>query len=224
MSSPAPAAKKLPVVKLALVAVIGLVGVVLVLRGVNLRDLVEQGLGLIRSAGPWVYFSAMAIFPALGAPMLAFTIPAGEAFAAQMGLGGVIAATLTAIAINLMLTYWLARFALRPLLTGLLKRYGYSVPKVTPENRLIITLVVRLTPGTPYPLQGYILGLAEVPFRLFMIVSWLAVLPWAVGAIVLGRGVLNGNFKTVVVGVGVIIAAMAAVHFIRRRFLKQREG
>ena len=43
-------------------------------------------------------------------------------------------------------------------------------------------------------------------------------------AIVLGRGVLNGNFKAVVIGIGVIIAAMAAVHFIRQRYLKQREG
>lgn len=223
MSSPAPAAKKLPVVKLAIVAVIGLAGAVLVLRGVNLREMVEQGLALIRSAGPWIYFSAMAVFPALGAPMMMFTIPAGEAFAAQMGLGGVIAATLAAITVNLMLTYWMARYALRPLLTGLLKKYGYSVPKVTPGNALMITLVVRLTPGTPFPLQGYILGLAEVPFRLFMIVSWLAVLPWAVGAIVLGRGVLNGNFKAVVIGIGVIIVAMAAVHFIRKRYLK-REG
>jgi uncharacterized membrane protein YdjX (TVP38/TMEM64 family) len=72
-------------------------------------------------------------------------------------------------------------------------------------------------------LQGYILGLAEVPFRLYMIVSWLCVLPWAVGAVVLGRGLFDGNFKVVAMGLGVIIAAVAAVHLVRR-MLAKREG
>jgi len=224
MSSDAPAVKrKLPVFKLALVAGVIVVAAVLVLRGVNLRDVAERGIALIREAGPWVYFLAMTILPALGFPLLGLTIPAGEAFAPQMGLGWVIVAAMTAILLNLALTYWLARYALRPMLTGLLKRYGYGVPKVTPENSLMITLVVRLTPGAPFPLQGYILGLAEVPFRQFMLVSWLAVMPWTIGAVVLGRGVLNGNFKGVMAGVGVIVVAMVAVHFIRKKYLK-REG
>ena len=45
-------------------------------------------------------------------------------------------------------------------------------------------------------MQSYILGLAEVPFRLYMVVSWLCKLPMAIGAVVLGKGVFNGNFKT----------------------------
>ncbi len=154
---------------------------------------------------------------------MAFTIPAGEAFAGQMTLGGVLAATLAAITVNLALTYWLARRAVRPLLARLLKRFGYTVPRVTADNALSIALLVRLTPGPPFFLQGYILGLADVPFRLYMLVSWLCVLPWAAGAVVLGRGMLEGNFKMAAMGFGVIIAAAAAVHLIRRKVAK-REG
>ena len=110
----------------------------------------------------------------------------------------------------------------KPLLLGLIKRYGYSVPRVTPENALTVILVVRLT-GSPYAVQGYILGLAEVPFRIYMIASWLCVLPWAAGAVVLGQGIMNGNFKLVGLGLAVLAVAVVAVQLLRKKFAK-REG
>lgn len=223
MSSPeAPVEKKkLPVVKLAVAAVVLLVGAVLVLRGVDLGTLKERGFALIRELGPVVFFLAMAILPALGAPMLAFSIPAGEAFAPRLGLGMVIAVALVALAVNLALTYWLARYALRPVLTGFVKRYGYSVPRATPENALTVTLVVRLTPGPPLFIQGYLLGLAEVPFGLYMLVSWPIQAAWGVGAIVLGQGILNGNFKLAAAGLAVIVVVVAALQWLRKKFSKR---
>ncbi len=204
-------------IRAGVLAILVLGAGVLALRGVDVRALIDQGMAVIRDAGPWVFFGAMAVLPVIGAPLMAFTIAAGEAFAGQMTMGGVIAATLAAIAVNLALTHWLARHAVRPLAERLLKRFGYAVPRVTPDNALTVALLVRLTPGPPFFLQSYLLGLADVPFRLYMLVSWLCVLPWAVGAVVLGRGVLNGNFKVAAMGLGVIIAAVAAVQLIRRR-------
>eukprot|EP01031_Cornospumella_fuschlensis_P004859 gene4859-6078_t len=153
----------------------------------------------------------MAVLPAAGAPLMAFTLSAGEAFGAQLSMAGVIVLALTMIALNLALTYWLARYALRPLLTNLVTRYGYKIPSITKKNALSVALVVRLTPGPPFFLQGYILGLAEVPFRLYMMVSWLCVMPWAVGAIVMGQGILNGNFKVAATGLGLIVVAVVIV-------------
>ena len=225
-----PPARKIPWLRMAVMAVV-LVGVAaFLMRGSSVGEvmgrihaLVDRGMALIRSGGPWVYFTAMATLPAVGAPLLAFTVPAGEAFAAQMTLPGVVAATLVAIAVNITLTYWVAHRALRPLVEGLIRRYGYTVPKVTKENALSVTLVVRLTPGPPFFLQGCVLALAEVPFRLYLLVSWLCVLPWAIGAVVLGRGIMNGNFKTAGYGFGVLVIAIVAVQLLRKRFAK-REG
>ena len=218
-----PAAKRKLLIRAGALGLVVLVAGVLVLRGIEVRPLIDQGMAMIRSAGPWVFFGAMAVLPVIGAPLMAFTIPAGEAFAAQMTLGGVLAATLAAIAVNIALTYWMARQAVRPLLERLLRRFGYAVPRATAGNALSIALLVRLTPGPPFFLQSYLLGLADVPFRLYMIVSWLCVLPWAVGAVVLGRGLFDGNFKVAAMGLGVIVAAVAAVHLIRRKLAK-REG
>lgn len=210
--------KKLPIVPLAALAVAAVVAVVLVLRGVNLHGIVDEAMGRLRAAGPWVFFLAVVVLPAIGAPLSAFTLTAGEAFSSLMTMPGVIAATLAALALNQALTYWMVHHGLRPLVTRLAARYGYSIPKVSKENALSVALVVRLTPGPPYFVQGYILALAEVPFRLYMIVSWLAVVPWAVGAIVLGKGVFKGDFKLVAVGIGVIAVATALVHYLRSRY------
>jgi uncharacterized membrane protein YdjX (TVP38/TMEM64 family) len=220
-----PAKKKLPVVRLAIAAVVcGVIGL-LVLREIGLARLVawlDLFIAAIRDMGPWIFFAAMAVLPAAGAPLMAFNLVAGEAFAPQMTMPGVIAIAALAIAANLALTYWLARYALRPLLTRVVERYGYSVPRVTKENALMVTLLVRLTPGPPFFLQGYLLGLAEVPLRLFMIVSWLAVLPIAISAVVLGKAAREGNIGKIAAVLGIMVASLVAVQILRRRFAKRQ--
>ena len=217
MASDEPRAKrKLPIVPLAIAAAAGAVAAYFLLRGVNFRAAEEQGIGIIRSVGPWAFFAGCAILPAFGAPLTVFTITAGEVFAPMMTLGGVIAATMFAIAVNLALTYWLARYALRPLLARLIARYGYSIPSVTSENAVSVTLALRLTPGPPFFIQSYILGMAEVPFRMYMLLSILCHLPWGIGTIVLGKGIFNGNFKLVLYGVGVLVVATIVVQRLRK--------
>lgn len=210
--------RKLPLVKLSILALALIAAGLLILKGVDYRTLVDRGMAAIRGAGPLAFFAGIAVLPAVGAPLTAFTVVSGEAFAAQMTMGGVIAAVLASIAANLALTYWLARFALRPVLSRLTERYGYRIPRVSAANALTVTLVLRLTVGPPFFMQSYILGLAEVPFRLYMVTSWLCVLPAAVAGVVLGRGVLHRSFTMISLGVAVIVVATAAVHFIRKRY------
>lgn len=212
---------KLPLAKLAIGAVLLLAIGVAVLKGVDLAALKEQGMGFVRSMGPVAFFTAMAILPAIGMPMTFFTIPAGDAFGAQLGMGTVIALALAVLVVNLALSYWIARYALRPLFTKLLDRYGYKVPRVTKENALAVTLATRLTPGLPYVVQGCILGVAEVPFLLYMLVSWPAQAAYAAGFIVLGEGLLKGNFYLALKGIGAIVVVIVAVQIIRKKMAKR---
>jgi uncharacterized membrane protein YdjX (TVP38/TMEM64 family) len=216
-----PQKKKLPVLKLVIVAIVLAVAGLLVLREVGMDRMIgwlDEFVRFIRDLGPAAFFAAMTILPACGIPMLAFTIPAGEAFAPVIGMPAVIAAALVAIALNLAISYWVARYALRPLLTRLLTRYGYTVPTVTRENALSVLLVVRLTPGPPYALQCFLLGIAEAPFRLYMIVSWLAILPYAIAAIILGQGLRDGNFKAILAGIGVVVVATIGLQWMRKKY------
>src|SRR4051812_10266822 len=55
--------KKLPLIKLAVAAIVLGVAAVLVLRGVDLRALAERGMALMREMGPWVFFAVWALVP-----------------------------------------------------------------------------------------------------------------------------------------------------------------
>lgn len=216
--------KKIPVLRLAIAAVVLAVVGIFLLREVGLARLVEwfdHFVAFIRDLGPWVFFTAMALLPAAGAPLSAFNLVAGEAFAPRMTMMGVVLTVALAIAVNIALTYWLARYALRPLLTRLVTRYGYSVPRIAAGNALTVSLVVRLTPGPPFFLQSYLLGLAEVPFRLYMIVSWLAVLPLSLSVVVLGKAAREGNLVKIAAVFGVMVVAVVAVQIVRRKFAKR---
>ena len=218
MASDEPRAKrKLPIVPLVIVAVAGAATAIFILRGMDYRAAEENGLRIIRSVGPWAFFAGCAILPAFAVPLSIFTITAGEVFAPTMTLGGVIAACLFAIAVNLALTYWLARYALRPLLSRIAGHYGYKIPRVTSANARSVALTIRLTPGPPFFMQNYLLGLAEVPFLTYLVVSWVCTLPWAIGAIVIGKGIFNGNFSLALYGMGLIVVATVIVQAIRKR-------
>ena len=221
---PLPEKKKLPVAQLAIGGVLLAGAGIVVLRTVGIAQLVawiDAFIALIRDLGPWIFFTAMALLPAAGAPLMGFNLVAGEAFAARMTMPGVIVTVALMIALNLALTYWLARYALRPLLRRLVERYGYSVPRTTPDNALMVALLVRLTPGPPFFFQSYLLGLAEVPFRLYMIVSWLAVLPLALSAVVLGKAAREGHFGKIFTVIGVMLLAVVAVQVVRKKLVKR---
>jgi uncharacterized membrane protein YdjX (TVP38/TMEM64 family) len=226
MSSTAtPAARRLPVVKLTVAVLVLGVGGLLAVRHFGVAQLVawlDQFVALIRDLGPWAFFTAMVLLPAAGAPLSAFNLVAGEAFAPRMTMPGVIAAVIVAIGINLALTYWLARYAFRPLLTRLIGTYGYTVPRLEAKNAITVSLLVRLTPGPPFFFQSYLLGLAEVPFRIYMIVSWLAVLPLALAVVMLGKAAREGNLGRIAAVAGLMVAAVVAVQVVRRR-VAQRE-
>ncbi|HZZ20011.1 MAG TPA: VTT domain-containing protein [Opitutaceae bacterium] len=202
---------------LAIGLVVVAVVVFFVARGLDYHGLQERAVTTVRGLGPWAFFSAMAILPAFSVPLSLFTLTAGELYAPLMTLPGVIAAAFVAIGINMVITYWLARYALRPVLSRLVARYGYTIPKVTKANALSVTLALRLTPGPPFFIQSYLLGMAEVPFRLYLVASLLCQIPWGVGSIVLGKGIFNGNFKMVMYGIGVLVVAGIAVQWFRRK-------
>lgn len=216
--------RKVPVLRLVVAGVVAAVIGLVVLRAVGWDRLigwVDLFIAVIRDLGPAVFFTVMAVLPAFGAPLSIFSLAAGEAFAPRFTMPGVVAIAMLAIAVNQALTYWLARYALRPVLARLVSRYGYQVPRLTKQNALGVAIVVRNTPGPPYFMQGYLLGLGEAPFGLYMIVSWVSVLPWTIAFIMLGKAAREGHIGKIATGVGLLVLAVAAVQILRKKLAKR---
>jgi uncharacterized membrane protein YdjX (TVP38/TMEM64 family) len=211
---------KKSLIKLAIAAAVLLAVAVAVLLGINWRTPLAEFYDLIRRAGPWAFFSAIAILPAIGVPSTTFTLTAGEAFGERMGMGAVVAAAVAATVFNLALTYWLARWALRPWLERLLARLGYRLPEVESGDVTDLIVVLRMTPGIPFFVQNYLLGLADVPVARYFWVSCLISMPSAAVWVLFGSALQHGKGLAIFVAVSLLIVLFAATHMVRRHWSK----
>lgn len=171
----------------------------------------------VSAAGPVWFFTAMAVLPAIGVPIAPFNLAAGPAFSAPLGLPIVIGLASLATAVNVSVTYALARHFLRPLLAKLVDRLGYKVPEIPPSSTFTFILLVRVTPGPPFFMQGYLLGLAATPFSTYFIVSWLVGSLYGTGTILLGDSLLRGRPKILLAAVCLLGALILGVRWFRQR-------
>jgi uncharacterized membrane protein YdjX (TVP38/TMEM64 family) len=222
MESAQRAARKALLLKFAVAAGVLGTAAVLLLRGIDLREELKKVVTAMQDAGPTAYFLAMAVLPAFGMPLLAFALPAKVAFGVQLGTAGVLACALAAMAANLLLAYWLARFTLRPRLTRLLSRLGYRLPPVAAGDVTDLIVLARVTPGVPFVVQNYLLGLAEVPLARYMVVSCLVSGAHTTAFVLLGDALQNGRGKLAVAAIGLLMAFAACTHLARKHYGKRQ--
>jgi uncharacterized membrane protein YdjX (TVP38/TMEM64 family) len=137
-----------------------------------------------------------------------------------MGMGWVVACGLAAATINILLTYWLARYALRPHLDRLMKRWGHRLPKVDGGDITDPIVLVRVTPGIPFFVQNYVLGLADAPLGRYLVISCAVNWMYTSAMIIFGDAILHGKGKLISIAIAVTVAAVVLTHFIRRHFAR----
>jgi uncharacterized membrane protein YdjX (TVP38/TMEM64 family) len=189
---------------------------------VHVLALIDQVVHFVTGLGPWVFFTAMALMPALGAPTLGFTLVAGSAFGERLGMVGVVLAVNAAMTVNLALTYWLARWVVRDRLARLLHRLGYKLPQVDAGDITDLIVILRVTPGVPFFVQNYLLGLANAPVARYFILSCLFVWPNNTAFTIFGDALLHGRGQRIFIAVLLIIALVAATHMLRRHYGRRK--
>jgi uncharacterized membrane protein YdjX (TVP38/TMEM64 family) len=171
-----------------------------------------------QQAGPLPYFAAMVVLPALGLPMTPLFIVAGATFGAVVGLTG----SLLALAGHLALCFWVARSGLRPHVERWLAHFDVDLPAFDGrrDRALRFLLLVRLAPGVPAFAKNYLLGVAGIPFALYMGVSMLVGGTYAAGFVILGESVLARDARGVAIAAAGLALAGLAFWWLRR----QRHG
>lgn len=208
----------------SLLAVAGLllVGAVAGARHYDLRGLMDQAIAGLRAAGPIPFFTAMAVLPAAGFPLSAFTLVAGPVFGPTLGLGAVVGCALLAMAVNVTLSYALAAYALRPVAERVVRWLEYPVPVITPKTAFLAIVILRVVPVTPFFLQSLLLGLARVPFGPYLLISVLIPGSYATALIVLGDGLMRGD-RWAMAGAGFLFLVVGIVlHILRKRLGRTR--
>jgi uncharacterized membrane protein YdjX (TVP38/TMEM64 family) len=206
---------------LGALAVIAVAAGYFILHGLDWIGLFNVAMGHVRAAGPLVFFAAMGVLPAVGAPVLAFILTAGPAFGPQLGLGGVLAACAVSHLLSLSIGYWLARRWLRPWLQKFVARSRHKVPEVARADQFEVTLLLRITPGPPFFLQNFLLGLAEIPFPRYLAISWTVIMLNTAGLVIFGAKLESGEGREALLGISVFVAALLIIHILRRHYAKR---
>jgi uncharacterized membrane protein YdjX (TVP38/TMEM64 family) len=205
---------------IALASLLLVAAAIALIYGTTADDLaawMQRALGLCREAGPLVFFGAMAVLPAFGFPLAPFIFAAGPAFGPTLGIPSVIVCAVLAVAINVSLSYWIAARLFRPVTARFVAWMGYRLPVVSGRSAWLAALVVRIVPGPPFFLQSYLLGLARVPFAVYLCVSTLVPFGYITSIVLFGDALARGDGWAAAGAAALLLLVGAAIHFLRRR-------
>lgn len=191
-------------------------------QGYDLRTGSEHILKFVRGLGPGMFFSLMTLLPAVGAPISIFTLTAGPLFTPVLGLPLVLLFSGLSIGINLAFTYALARWVFRPFAGKLCAWLGFKLPEVAVEDQRSLVILVRVTPGPPYVLQNYLLGLAGIPFTTYFTISWVVSSLYAFAFILFGDAIAQGKGRGALLAASLLIALTVGVRFVRKYLQRKK--
>lgn len=130
--------------------------------------------------------------------------------------------SVVALGLNQSLAYWLARRWLRKPIESWVRKRGKAVPSIPRADEALWILLIRVTPGLPLVIQNYLLGLAEVRFWLYVVLS----LPLQIGY-VFAFVSMGQAFKDSQVGRGLLafsgLAALLVIVLLIRRIVSRRK-
>lgn len=216
---------------LALAAALVLLGVAAVVAGQlfgwerlagEVRRTAAAGFTALAAAGPAAYFGAMALLPLAGCPVSPFALAAGPLFGERLGTPLLLLCGVAAITTNVALAYGLARRWLRPPLARLVARLGYRLPEAAPSDATSLIVLVRVTPGPPFFVQNYLLGLAGVPFGRYLAISAAVQGGFGIAFMLFGEAVSQGRGRAALLAAGLLAALLAGLHLARRHLKRGR--
>ena len=153
--------------------------------------------------GFWLFLS-IAILPGLILPCAPLLILAGI-WGSEFGILMACIYSILALTMNLIWTYWFSYGPGHSLISKLLKRSKYRIPKLPSKNLLQWALILRLTPGIPFIFTNYALGLLKMPFIKYLIVSVPIIAITDCGFILATAGIFGGGWKYLWGGVSILI-------------------
>lgn len=175
--------------------------------------MIETLLEALRQAPLWVFLMALSLLPLVGMPLSALWLLAGATYGTRDGLLLILAG----MAINFALAYLISNRWLRGPISRLFAKRGIRIPEAQPGEYIKLTLAIRIFPGLPNFMQSYLLGLANVPFRIYYFFSFPPQIAYAVGFVLFGDSLVNMKGGGLLLAVSILVAAALLVSMFRKR-------
>ncbi|MEW6338549.1 MAG: TVP38/TMEM64 family protein [Acidobacteriota bacterium] len=210
---------------------VAIVALLAAMRALGLGDRLGEVRAWILGLGAWgpaVFVSLYAIAVVAAIPGSLLTIAAGAMFGSALGVGLVSLGSTLGAALAFAVARWFARESVSQWLAG--NAAFARLDRMTDEHGAIVVAITRLIPIFPFTLLNYGFGLTRVPFRTYVLWSWLCMLPgtilYVVGADAVVKGLAEGRVPWPLIGVvaGMAITLTFIVRRARRALRHTRSG
>jgi uncharacterized membrane protein YdjX (TVP38/TMEM64 family) len=160
----------------------------------------------------WAFLLAFTVLPALGMPMSLFYFAAGAVLPTP---AIAVTVAIACMAVNMALSYWVARWLARPL-HWLLRRRGRRLPRLSDRAQWRVIVLLRASP-MPYLMQSWLLALGGARFLPYMAIGVPVQAAVAAGLVLMGQSLLDGNATWLVLGVVTVLLVQGALGSLRKR-------
>lgn len=164
---------------------------------------------------PFILLVALAVLPGLPVPSSALLVATGIVWREHPVLA--CTAAVTAMTANMLWTYAFAAGPGHRWCSALLARTGTTLPDLPRNDHLRLILVLRLTPGMPFFIQNYLLGLLRPPLRIYLPVSLACNAPVVCGLVLSGAGLAAGSLMPLLAGLSLVVLAVVLTQILRRK-------
>jgi len=217
--------KFIPVKPLLLIAAVVVIVVISAKMGAGdklgtLQDWIES-LGVL---GPLVFVVIYSVATVAALPGSALSIVAGAIFGPVLGVITVIFAATLGAALAFLVSRYFARSSIEKWLEG--NEKFRKLDELTDRHGDIMVAITRLLPIFPFNLLNYGFGLTKVPFRTYVLWSFVCMLPgtilYVVGSAAVAEAVREGKVPWTLVVVVVLILGIIVV--LSRQARKKLKG
>ncbi|MBI4774435.1 MAG: hypothetical protein HY788_09695 [Deltaproteobacteria bacterium] len=156
----------------------------------------------------------MAVLPILGFPISVFLVVSGIKFGL---LGGILVSTLF-YPLHLVLSYYLANSVVRQRLSKMLARWGYDTPRIPGQQLILYGSIFAAIPVIPYTPKNYLLALAGLPFKPYVLICWPIHTALGLPFIFLGQSAVSLDFRVALAAVVLLTGAYVIAVWLRRRY------
>ena len=167
-------------------------------------------------AHPLVLIVLLATLPGLGLPMSPLLVLFGMVIGPRYGMP---LACLIGIAATSLCTSWTYALASGPLRRLLQKHLlsKWTLPELSEHSALRLGLIIRITPGIPYPLQNIVLGVMRLRFKTYLLVSLPIQSVYTTAFIVTGGALFEGEAGLALTGALLLVVIFLASRLLRHR-------
>ena len=206
--------KQVPLKPIILLAAVVAIVIISARMGVGEKlGALQDWIGSLGVLGPVVFIAVYAAATVAALPGSALSIVAGAIFGPVLGVVTVIFAATLGAGLAFLVSRYFARSSIEKWLEG--NEKFRKLDELTARHGDIMVAITRLVPLFPFNLLNYGFGLTKVPFKTYVVWSFVCMLPgtilYVVGSAAVAEAVREGEVPWILVLVVVMILGIIVV-------------